>query len=124
MSLKVIDGTSCSAERTSTPEGLQAFKVEGGEFRDIEIGEGEMFLLPGELDSALAREGGADGECVRTANTPHNPCRYADTVGIVVERVRPSHAIGESLSLPFETDLKADGLECFRRPTTMVLPLG
>ncbi|ORY70624.1 3-hydroxyanthranilic acid dioxygenase [Leucosporidium creatinivorum] len=73
MTLKVLDNTTCSTERHTTPEGLEAYKVEGGEFKDIEIGEGEMFLLP--------------------ANTPHNPCRYADTVGIVVERVRPSHAV-------------------------------
>jgi 3-hydroxyanthranilate 3,4-dioxygenase len=44
--------------------------VDDNEFKDIEIKEGEMFLLP--------------------ADIPHNPCRpYEGSVGIVVERVRP-----------------------------------
>lgn len=30
-------------------------------------------------------------------NTPHNPVRFADTVGIVIERVRPDDAIGALL---------------------------
>ncbi len=50
MILKVVDNSNCSSQRITLVEsGLEAFDVTGGEFRDIVIGEGEMFLLPGEL---------------------------------------------------------------------------
>jgi len=42
------------------------------EFHDIYINEGELFLLP--------------------AGVPHNPVRFANTVGIVIEQPRPTES--------------------------------
>lgn len=48
-----------------------------GTFKSIPLKEGEMFMLP--------------------ANVPHSPCRYENTVGLVIERKRPKGAIGMCL---------------------------
>src|ERR1043165_9463145 len=47
--------------------------VQDGEFVDIPIGEGEIFMLP--------------------ARVPHSPQRLPNTVGIVVERPREAHEL-------------------------------
>ena len=50
-------------------EGSMVLKiVEEGRFRDVEIGEGEIFLLPSKV--------------------PHSPQRKENTVGLVIERNR------------------------------------
>ena len=52
---------------------LKVVDPDGQTFRDVPIREGEMFLLP--------------------PNTPHNPIRFASTVGIVLEQPRPEESL-------------------------------
>jgi len=55
-------------------EGEMLLKtVQDGEFVDIPIGEGDIFLLP--------------------PRVPHSPQRFRDTVGIVVERARAAEEL-------------------------------
>lgn len=63
-----------------TPEFFYQYKgrmllktVQDNQFKDVYINEGELFLLPG--------------------NTPHNPVRFENTVGVVIEQPRPADAI-------------------------------
>jgi len=52
---------------------LKVVDPSNNEFKDIIITEGSMFLLP--------------------PNVPHNPVRFANTVGIVLEQPRPEGSV-------------------------------
>jgi 3-hydroxyanthranilate 3,4-dioxygenase len=97
--------------------------VDDGEFRDIPIEEGEMFLLPGRLlHLALVKLSN-----IHPGNTPHNPVRFADTIGIVIERIRPPDAIGTYLESTAAPDrmpiIFTDGLRWYCREPVHETPI-
>ncbi|XP_042319165.1 3-hydroxyanthranilate 3,4-dioxygenase isoform X1 [Sceloporus undulatus] len=79
-------------------EGDMCLKIiENGKHKDIQIKEGEMFLLP--------------------ARIPHSPQRYENTVGLVIERKRLKtetdglrYYVGESADVLFERWFYCDDL--------------
>ena len=80
-------------------KGAMTLKVvDAGKMRDIIIEEGDMFLLPGRSSPLLTPSRSSsfsvaldvtDARSAHVANTPHSPRRTANTIGLVMELVRP-----------------------------------
>ena len=75
MLLKVVEPPSLSSSTSSSSQGTSPATTASSapHFRDITIKPGELYVLP--------------------PHTPHNPVRFANTVGVVVELPRPKGAV-------------------------------
>lgn len=84
LTVQIVGGPNARTDYhiNETPEFFYQYKgrmllktvvPETNEFRDIYINEGELFLLP--------------------PNVPHNPVRFEDTVGVVLELPRPATSL-------------------------------
>ncbi len=82
MTVMVVGGPNARTDYhvNTTPEFFYQHKgrmllktIQNGEFKDVYINEGELFLLPG--------------------NVPHNPVRFENTVGLVIEQPRPEDSV-------------------------------
>ncbi|KYQ99811.1 3-hydroxyanthranilate 3 [Tieghemostelium lacteum] len=81
--------------------------VDNGEFKDIHIREGDMFILPG--------------------NTPHSPQRFQNTVGLVLERKRQPENIDtlrwycdECKEILFESSFHVQDLDLGKELTPLI----
>jgi 3-hydroxyanthranilate 3,4-dioxygenase len=82
MTVMIVGGPNARTDYhiNETPEFFYQYKgrmllktIQDGQFKDVYIDEGEFFLLPG--------------------NVPHNPVRFENTVGVVIEQPRPADSV-------------------------------